>query len=313
MQNKKLLCLSLSVLLSFLSFPAISSATTTVNVNPGAATYAPPFQFWADYPYAPVPTPNDKVDLNLLGCPGASDQVAGCAVPRGFWNKKNPTIWIRPDKLGTDVASIIWARTVFYHELGHVFDYTHLNDVERGQIVQMLGLPAGFSWYGDSTSRPNEIFAEAAASCWSGPVKAFNAYGYSYNYQEIQPLCRAMTGAYKDDNSWFGQRVIRAKRISRDIRAKVVTRGPAVQWGGNFVTVYYKNTWQEIFACSGEARFGKQGSVKFDLCGANLKTRSTLRTGYFKINYWDIPRQATRASASSLIPSKSVGAARVAY
>lgn len=266
-------------------------ARTTVVIHSENAAYVPDLQGWADRTSGWIPTPSETVDV-YLSTAGICTNAGGCTVPRGFWNKKNPTIWLNEKYVKPDAISQNQLKGIFYHELGHVFDYTHLDDVERDQIVQMLGFPAGLRWYGDESGRPNELFAEGASACWYGPNFSGSAYGYRFNFQETAPLCRALAGSYTNNNSWFGQRLLKGKRKVLQVTRKVLDPGPAVQWGGNFVSVIYKGIWKEPFTCAATVSFGKQGKVTYDVCGSRVKIRSTL-PGSFKFAYWDIPPQPT--------------------
>lgn len=277
------------------AIPSSAQARTTVVVHPGDSTFVPDLQGWADKTWGWIPTPNETVDV-YLSTSGVCSNAGGCAVPRGFWNKPNPTIWLNEKYVDPAPGSQDRLRGIFYHELGHVFDYTHLDDTERDQIVQMLGFPAGLRWYGDDTGRPNELFAEGASACWYGPSFAGSAYGYRFNFQETAPLCRALAGSYSNNNSWFGQRLLKGKRKFIQVTSRGLRNGPLVQWGGNFVSAVYRGLWKDLFTCKATVSFGKQGKVIYDICGPRIKVRSTLPRP-FKFGYWDIPAQPATASA----------------
>lgn len=271
----------------FFSAAPLASASTQINVNSFGAGYVPPFQIWADSPYKALPTPDATIDLHMKAvCAGA----AGCTVPAGYREALRPTMWINPVVMRPEDPDE--TRYVFFHELGHVFDYVHLDDAERAQIIRMFGFPSTMTWGGTTSARPNELFAEGASNCWYGPNVPARAYGYTYSYEESQPLCRAIRGAYRNDRSWFGQKIAAAKRKFVKVSEKKST-GPAIQWGGYDVEVRYTGGQSRTFyTCSGTARFGKQGSVTYDLCGKSLKTSSTLARP-FSIGFWDIPRSTS--------------------
>ena len=282
----RILRLSFLLFLISMLIAPVSFASTRVNVLSSRSAYVSPFQAWTDRPYTALPTPDADVDLYLAVCPGASI-AAGCTVPTGFWGKSRPTMWINPVVL--DPQDPDMTRYVYFHELGHVFDYVHLDDVERARIIEMFGFPSTMPWYGNSSARPNELFAEGASNCWYGPNIPGRAYGFPYSYEEAQPLCRALAGAYRNDNRWFGQKIIAAKRRSLKITTKNVLRGPAIKWGGYEVSIRtFNSQMRDLFTCSGTARFAA-GTVKYDLCGRNLKISSTLTKPFF-ITFWDIPK-----------------------
>jgi hypothetical protein len=76
----------------------------------------------------------------------------------------------RTDDLGLPVIEIALrepqaTRLAFWHELGHVFDRTMLNDAQRQRFQRILGPQLG-AWHTDSyATSPDEQFARSYALC----------------------------------------------------------------------------------------------------------------------------------------------------
>lgn len=121
-------------------FPGVAQAHTTI-VEPVGSHF--PYQQWVDE--AKVPTPNVTLTVEEEGCPGA--EAPACTEPGAY------TIW--------DAAEYK-PRKVFYHELGHNFDYYVLPEWARVRFSRLTGNSR--DWSADP-SGPNEMFAEAYARC----------------------------------------------------------------------------------------------------------------------------------------------------
>lgn len=59
---------------------------------------------------------------------------------------------------------------LFLHELGHVFDFTHLSRAERNQFRALVGTPCSW-WSKRCKLPPGEMFAEMYAACGLGMTK----------------------------------------------------------------------------------------------------------------------------------------------
>lgn len=107
-----------------------------------------PYQSWVHRSLMPkVPGP---VTVYFSGCPG-NRRFDGCV------NKRRPSvIHLRPRA----------GRLLFYHELGHLFDYRLLTSADRLTFRRLTGAapPAARSWRGGSNPL-SERFAEAYALC----------------------------------------------------------------------------------------------------------------------------------------------------
>jgi hypothetical protein len=88
-------------------------------------------------------------------CP-QSPAAEGCIEP------STATIWLRPGLTRQR------ARAILQHELGHLYDWRYLDDVEREQFRALARIPAGAAWYEGRSLAPAERFADAYASCALG-------------------------------------------------------------------------------------------------------------------------------------------------
>lgn len=62
-------------------------------------------------------------------------------------------------------------RVLFLHELGHVYDFRHLNRAERNEFRAAVQTP--FGWWSTKTDvPPGEMFAEEYAACALGMTRA---------------------------------------------------------------------------------------------------------------------------------------------
>lgn len=284
-RTKRRLLLPLAAAFFCLLFSGLAQAGTKVNVDSAGLPYVPPFQFWTDRASEQVPTPEAEVDLKMSGCPGISN-AAACTVPAGFWDMPRPTVWIKDDYLHP--AEPEMTRYIFFHELGHVFDYVHLQDTDRTNIIKMLGFPSDMGWYGGPSGRPNEMFAEGASQCWFGDETPGSAYNYPFNYRETQPLCRAIEAIRAGDTDWYGETIIPARQRLVKINRSKVRHGYRVRWGGNAVTIYLGGGRQKTFyRCSGLAPF-RDGYVRFNLCGKRIRSTNTIGKPFY-LHYWSIP------------------------
>lgn len=131
---------------------------------------------------AKVPLVSGKVQLVFTGCPHRPD-LAACVLTR------HPRrIYLR--------RSLRQRRTIFFHELGHVFDLKRLNRAERRSFKAGLGLEGG--WY-TGASPPAELFADGYSLCarhrsiTGRPPPT--AYGYSPAPQQHAAVCRLIRRA----------------------------------------------------------------------------------------------------------------------
>lgn len=104
-----------------------------------------------------VPLPSEAVTVSFDGCPGGA---GGCASP------DTGEIWLG----GTE-------RFVLAHEIGHVYDYRHLDGYWRGRLILLMGFEPTDHWDGKAgdgiatgdqclvRACPAEIFADAYAAC----------------------------------------------------------------------------------------------------------------------------------------------------
>ena len=120
------------VLLLVLLVPAASAfgARPLDLTGTGGGSLRGPYKSWARA--AHVPLPEGRVRVGLRGCPGRPDLV-GCV------KIKHPrTIYLRSDAR--------YKRSVFLHELGHVFDLTVMGLRDRRAFKRIHGR-AGRGWW----------------------------------------------------------------------------------------------------------------------------------------------------------------------
>lgn len=85
-----------------------------------------------------------------------------------------------------------WAdRFTLFHELGHVFDYQHMDDRERAAFLRLTGDRR--PWRSPRNS-PHEKFAESYATCALHRRPA-GGYGYSPPLRVHRRVCALIRGA----------------------------------------------------------------------------------------------------------------------
>lgn len=115
----------------------LCATTAEAAVTPGE-----PFGRWARV--AEVPAPTQDVEVRVEPCPGFHD-VLGCT-----W--KGGPVYIDP-----------LSRSVFFHELGHQFDFCCMAGF-RVRAKRLMGLSGGWDHL------PSERFADRYAECAMGSV-----------------------------------------------------------------------------------------------------------------------------------------------
>ena len=279
--------------LALLVFAAPARAVT-LKVFPEGSSYVPPLQSYLDTRNNSwLPTAPGDLEVYLRNCPYTSVPAAGC-----YLDVTPPELWISSSLLTPKKSDAL--RKVFFHELGHHFDYKLLNAEERLEFTRMFGFAEGTPWAaGVGELAPREWFAEAASSCWYGPNRPYSTYRWPFTYQEALPACLAMRAAYDDSSKgWYGYRLMKATWRKVPVRARGSITGNA-PWGGDGyrTNVTYKYTTLSMDGCYKMFRFGKQGQVSVDLCGSGLKVRSTL-PGTAYVRYAGIPSQPGAAPRS---------------
>jgi hypothetical protein len=91
-----------------------------------------------------------------------------------FVDKKEITVWIRPEHSPSEVAATI------VHELGHAFDVTYLNPELRAKWISARKLPKSTPWDLSCNGCSDHIvgsgdFAESVAWTFQGPNMKFDS------------------------------------------------------------------------------------------------------------------------------------------
>jgi hypothetical protein len=139
------------------------------------------FEGWARA--AHVPLPDGRVMLGLRGCPGRPDLV-GCVR-----TERPRVIYLRPD--------VRRKRSVFLHELGHVFDMTVMRARDRRAFERVHARVRRGWWAGPSST--GEWFAEAYSLCARYgsrlPARASATYSYRPTPGRHRRSCRVIRRA----------------------------------------------------------------------------------------------------------------------
>lgn len=91
---------------------------------------------------------------------------------------------------------------LFRHELGHVFDYVHMDAAMRDTFLRIIG-ESGRAWRDPTEpNSPHERFAEGYALCSAARSKveyeapARRAYAYTYPWPTHRRVCRLIRSAF---------------------------------------------------------------------------------------------------------------------
>lgn len=155
-----------------------------------AATYSSKIQEIVSEAKAPLP--DLKVTLRSDACPG-KESAAGCAV-RG--SGRNSEIYIRYSPSYTKDQ----LEPIFYHELGHLFDFRYLTERDQRLMKVVLGFPISSEWgYANNgvggvfTPSAQEWFAEAASFCYMGRAETYPTYDYPFGFgRQTTSVCSLM-------------------------------------------------------------------------------------------------------------------------
>jgi hypothetical protein len=159
------------------------SAGGTVVVDEHGRLIGGKFQTWLRR--AKVPLPPGRIQIRRGACPGHAIFV-GCVFTR------HPRIvYIRP--------TLLEPRRTLYHELGHVFDMTVLNNRERRRFKRILGIHRS-GWFAGALP-PSEWFGDGYALCalrtrlHARPHRT--PYGYAPSPRAHARVCRLIRSAAK--------------------------------------------------------------------------------------------------------------------
>ena len=147
-----------------------------------------PYRRWVRK--ALVPVVGGRLRVYLTGCPG-KPKAAGCVFyrhPRRVYLKRS----------ARGLAG------VFYHELGHLFDFRVLNDRDRRQFRRLMG-QQGRRWAWSGRNPPAELFAEAYSWCARfGEIRSigrFATYGYDPSPRQHRAACLLIRRAARDESA----------------------------------------------------------------------------------------------------------------
>lgn len=145
-----------------------------------ASAEATPWERWNEASLVPVP--ERAITVHEEPCPWTEMAVA-CALPH------SAEVWL-PER----------RRRIYFHEVGHVYDYDHLNGRERRRLRVALGLPRE-PWWDDDAPTPNaEVFATAYSVCaLRRRVASRTLVEYEYGYRPApwrhRKVCRLIRGS----------------------------------------------------------------------------------------------------------------------
>ena len=141
--------------------PPVAHAQTSIVTSRGSAAR---YQRWVAT--AAVPTPRATIAVEAGLCPGAPSWAAACSLPLEH------QIWLTSEGR---------QRSVFFHELGHVFDWLVMTDGARSRFAALIHRSAEWNWTSTNHNPPVEQFAEAYSMCARHRVIKAVAYG-NYDY-----------------------------------------------------------------------------------------------------------------------------------
>ena len=145
---------------------------------------AGPYRAWVRQ--SKVPTVRGRVKVILSGCPGRP-RLTGCV-----YSNRPKRLYLR--------RGVRRARTILYHELGHLFDLRVMSRRDRRDFKRLIGKPRS-AWY-RGTNPPSEQFAEAYALCARRRALRARArlyYGYSATPRRHRAACSIMRRTLQPD------------------------------------------------------------------------------------------------------------------
>ena len=132
---------------------------------------------------AKVPLPSGRIQIRRVACP-LNASLAGCV-----YTRRPRVVYMRP--------SLHEPRRILYHELGHVFDLTVLNNRERVRFKHIVGIRRA-GWFNGALP-PAEWFGDGYALCamrlhLHGRPRA-TPYGYAPSPRAHARVCRLIRSA----------------------------------------------------------------------------------------------------------------------
>ncbi len=207
------------LLIAFAAFWLLVSSAAAITVMYANGTPAVALQAWADASH--VPTAPGAVVVHRARC--YVDDARACTVAPGdeMW------LLVRAHDLSAVFAPE--QRSVFAHELGHIFDYRVMTPAARAAFQRVIG--DGRPWRARGGNSAHEVFAEAYGLCLRHRsirrTRGQGLLGYLPSPTVHRRACRvirqAAAGALvlaagaDDDGEALEQRFVRgAARVQRD-------------------------------------------------------------------------------------------------
>ena len=162
-----------------LAVPTAAQAHTTI-IEPEGSHF--PYQQWVDE--AKVPTPDITLTLIEAPCPEEDEVFYACM------GRAEQTIWVNLEMMGRRDA---WPRAIFYHEIGHFFDYLDLPEWARLRFREIRH--SGRPWVDEGKFEGlEEVFADSYSGCALDRPKV---YMQRRPWQEYAPrVCHLIQNAY---------------------------------------------------------------------------------------------------------------------
>jgi hypothetical protein len=168
--------------------PSASSAARAAPdlsvTGPGGRGLGGSWQRWARASL--MPTVRGRITLKLTGCP-ALPRAAGCV-----YRKRRRTIYLR--------RGLRHPRSVFLHELGHLYDLHVMNNGDRGRFRRIMRGKRRAWWSGRIPLA--EQFAEAYSFCARYrrivSIARWSTYRYRPSRRQHARVCRLIVAAAGD-------------------------------------------------------------------------------------------------------------------
>jgi hypothetical protein len=138
-----------------------------------------PYESWARH--ARVPTVTGRLRVLVTGCP-RRPLLLGC-----IYSNRSRTLYLHPRARRS--------RSIFFHELGHLFDLRVMGRRDRRAFKRLMGRRG--RWY-RGVRPPSELFAEAYSLCARRsriPRRVRGYYGFAATPRRHRSACRLIRRA----------------------------------------------------------------------------------------------------------------------
>ncbi len=174
-----------AVLVALVAGLAVAGPAALRLVSPSGRPLSPTWQHWARASL--MPTVTGRVTVRFSGCP-ALPKAAGCV-----YNRRPRLIYLSPH-----VRDI---RSVFLHELGHLFDLRVMNNRDRGRFRGIFHQPLARGWWTGKIPLA-EQFAEAYSFCARYQrivsIARYSSYSYRPSHSQHRAVCALIRDAGRD-------------------------------------------------------------------------------------------------------------------